>query len=207
MTSGGRALRLWTCLALLAMAGCAGRPAREVVDAGELLRARAELMRSWPIWSFEGRVAVRDGREGGSGRIRWREGDGRYEITLRAPVFATTWELAGDATRSELRGAGPRPVQGADPEELLARGTGWHLPVRHARAWVRGLALDPTHARVDESRDGLPAVLVENGWTVEFGQWASPGDGLPPMPQRIVARRAPWEVRLAISRWSLDRGG
>lgn len=207
MNDAGRALRLWPCLALLALAGCAGRPAREAVDSFELLRVRAEVLRPWPTWSFEGRVAVRDGREGGSGRIRWHEGDGRYEVSLRAPVSATTWVLAGDGTQSELRGAGPHPVRGADPEELLARETGWHLPVRHARAWVRGLALDSANARLDAVHDGLPAVLVENGWTVEFGQWASPGDGLPPMPQRIVARRPPWEVRLAISRWSLVHDG
>ena len=116
-------------------------------------------MQAFPAWSFEGRVAVRDGKDGGSGRIRWREDGGTYEISLRAPVSATTWELAGDAGQCELRGIAPQPLRGVDPGELLARETGWHLPVAHARSWVRGLALDPGTARLGPLRDGLPRLL------------------------------------------------
>lgn len=206
MSGAGRALRLLAGIAALALGACAVRPAREAPDAAVFLAARAEAMQPWQAWSFDGRVAVRNGKEGGSGRIRWREGGGRYEISLRAPVSATTWVLSGDPVQCELRGVAPQPLRGIDPGELLARETGWHLPVAHARSWVRGLALDPANARLGPLRDGLPQVLEEDGWAVEFREWAPAGAGRPPMPKRIVARRAPWEVRLAIAGWSLERG-
>lgn len=206
MSGAGRVLRLATGLLVLALGACAGRPPRVEPDTGAFLQARAAAMQAWPAWSFEGRVAVRDGREGGSGRIRWREDGLAYEISLRAPVSATTWVLSGDAVQCELRGIAPQPVRGVDPGELLARETGWHLPVAHARSWVRGLALDPGAARLGPLRHGLPQSLEEDGWTVEFREWSPAVDGRPPMPARIIARRAPWEVRLAISGWSLHRG-
>ena len=205
MSGSGRALRLLAVLAALALGACAARPPRELPDAGRVLLARAALIQSWPAWSFEGRIAVRDGKEGGSGRIHWREGGGRYEIALRAPVSAKTWVLSGDSAQSELHGVAPQTLRGLDPAELLARGTGWHLPVAHARSWVRGLALEPGKARLGPLRDGLPHLLEEDGWAVEFREWAPAVDGRPPMPKRIIARRAPWEVRLAIARETVTR--
>lgn len=204
MSWAGRVPRLAAGLLALALGACAVRPPRVEPESAAFLQARAESMQAWPAWSFEGRVAVRDGKEGGSGRIRWREDGGTYEISLRAPVSATTWVLAGDAVQCELRGIAPQPLRGVDPGELLARETGWHLPVAHARSWVRGLALDPGTARLGPLRDGLPRLLEEDGWAVEFREWSPAVDGRPPMPQRIIARRAPWEARLAIADWSLQ---
>ena len=203
----GRRHRLLLALVALALAGCAARVPRESPADGALLFERDALLQAWPVWSFDGRIAVHDGSEGGSGRIQWREGGGYYEVTVRAPVSATTWILSGDPVQAELRGAGPEPARGIDAEELLARETGWRLPVAQARAWVRGLAFDPARARLTAARGGLPATLEEDGWRVEFGEWAPPSGDRPAMPRRITARRATWEVRLAIANWSLERGG
>jgi outer membrane biogenesis lipoprotein LolB len=45
-------------------------------------------------------------------------------------------------------------------------------------------------------------VLHEAGWTVEYRDWTAVA-GLA-MPRRLVARRDPYEVRIAVQRWVLD---
>lgn len=185
---------------VLATAACSVAPSRAPLDsrAAEARQAKAAAIERWHV---SGRVAVSDGREGGSGRFDWSQDGATYEMTIRAPVSNQTWRLSGDANRARLEGAASGPMEGADPEELLVRGTGWHLPVRQMRAWVRAIPHAPgTNARVDAK--GLPSELDEAGWSLQFRSYDQSLD--PPMPTRIAATRPPYKVRLAISSWNLD---
>lgn len=187
-------------LAGLLLAACApgGRLQRPDPGAAD---DRAERLGALPRWSLSGRIAVSDGRDGGSGRLEWVQDGAFYDITVRAPVAGGSWRLSGDGTLAQLDGVAAQPLRDADPEALLARELGWHLPVSRVPDWVRGLPDVPAQARVAAGGEGLPERLVEAGWTVEYRAWTTV-DGIP-MPRRLVARRAPFEVRIAVERWSL----
>ncbi|MEO6064188.1 MAG: lipoprotein insertase outer membrane protein LolB, partial [Lysobacterales bacterium] len=74
-------------LALLAT-GCAGN--RVASRAPEVIRvAQSERQLAVAVienFSFAGRVAVSNGRDGGSAQIEWQQDGARADITLRAPV-------------------------------------------------------------------------------------------------------------------------
>jgi outer membrane lipoprotein LolB len=186
-------------LAVLLFAGCAVRPPLPV-DGGD----RVAQLDAAPTWSFRGRIAVSDGRDGGSGRVEWRIDGDYYLIEVRAPVAGTTWRLSGNAGLAQLDGVHPEPVRDVDPEALLAREVGWHLPVDAARDWVRGVPVDRRGARVLLDGAGLPAQIVEQGWRIDYLDWFPAEAGRPALPRRLVARRAPHEVRLAVADWRLD---
>jgi outer membrane lipoprotein LolB len=189
-------------LALLALLLAACAPGSRLQRTDETgLQARAGRLAELPRWSLAGRIAVSDGTDGGSGRLEWRQDRDFYDIAVRAPVAGGSWRLSGDGVLAQLDGAGPQPLRDADAEALLARELGWHLPVSRVPAWLRGLPHDAARARLDAGPAGLPARLAEDGWTVEYRAWMTV-DGLP-MPRRLVARRAPFEVRIAVERWSL----
>src|SRR3546814_6539241 len=68
-------------------------------------------------------------------------------------------------------------------------------------AWVRGMRADgPAQMQFDER--GLPAVVEQQGWRVEFRAWSN--DGSMPMPRRLFASRADAKVRLVIDAWNDD---
>ncbi len=193
------------CLILLSgIAGCAGnravsRPAA-AVDSAQAERERA--VDALSSWSFSGRIAVSDGRDGGSARIEWQQSTDRAEITLRAPVSGQTWKLSGDdASGWTLHGTRAGGVQGANAEALLLRETGWRLPFSALRRWLFGLragAGDEILLR----EGGLPSKLVSaDGWSIEFVDY---DESLrPALATRLRADRPPHKVRLAISTWQL----
>lgn len=154
-------------------------------------------------WGFDGRVAVSDGKDGGSGRIRWRQDGDRYDISVSAPVSNETWRLTGDARGARLEGAKRGPLEGPDPEALLERAVGWHLPVARMRDWVRALASSGGAARVQRGADGLPALIAQSGWSIEYRRYDAATQPVP-LPVRMRASRAPHEVRLAVARWTLE---
>ena len=201
-----RLLRLAALLVVAgAVAGCAPG-ARLSREAGEVASPadRAARLGELPRWSLVGRIAVSDGRDGGSGRLEWAQDGPHFDIAVRAPVAGGSWRLSGDAALAQLDGVGPEPLRDVDAEALLARELGWHLPMAQVADWVRALPADASAARIDSGPGGLPASLREAGWTVEYRAWTE-ADGLP-MPRRLVARRPPFEVRIAIERWSLHGG-
>ena len=186
-------------LVVLGVQGCSVSPRR--MDAGVPDLARQSRAAALDSWHLRGRVAVSDGREGGSGRFDWVQDGEAYVMTIRAPVSNQTWRLSGSDGHARLEGAGPDPVEGPDAEELLAEKTGWRLPVRQLRAWVRALP-DSSRGVVRSGPDGMPLQLRESGWTLEYRDYDRALQ--PPMPTRIAASRAPYKVRLAISSWNLD---
>lgn len=189
-------------LAAVLLSACA--PAARLVApaADSAADARGARLEALPRWALAGRIAVSDGREGGSGRIDWSQDGESFDISVRAPVAGGSWRLSGDRGLAQLDGVREQPLRDRDAEALLARELGWHLPMAQVADWVRGLPADPARARIEAGADGLPAVLHEAGWTVEYRDWTAVA-GLA-MPRRLVARRAPFEVRIAVQRWVLD---
>lgn len=202
----------FSCVFLLAaLSGCAGmpRPAESpvavVVDESTRQReqARVQLARMPVEWGFAGRVAVTQGKEGGSGRLDWQQ-DGRgFSVRLSAPVTRQGWELTVDAVNhvSRLEGVSGGTRVGQDPRELVARTTGWDLPVMALGDWVRGLVGDgATSLQTDAS--GRPLSAQQDGWDVRFVQWHDAAAGRPALPRRIDAVNGLSQVRLIVDEWS-----
>jgi outer membrane lipoprotein LolB len=176
-----RRVLTWIALATM-LAGCATRrgPIDPVSDDGH--------------WRLEGRLAVSDGRESGSGSVIWEQDGDDFSIQLRAPVSGQSWRLIGDADACALEGLKPYPLTADSPEVLLERELGWHLPVRPLRRWLQG---QPFGADVSVVRDGEGRItgFVEAGWTIEYRDYRDD------RPTRITARKPPYQVRLAIKSW------
>lgn len=145
-------------------------------------------------WRLEGRLAVSDGRDSGSGSVTWEQDGAYYTIQLRAPVSGQSWRLSGDDALCTLEGLRPYPLTADSPERLLERELGWHLPVAPLRDWLQGR---PMHADTPVERDaeGRITGFAEAGWRIDYRDFR---DG---RPTRIGARKPPYQVRLAIKSW------
>jgi outer membrane lipoprotein LolB len=190
------------CLAWLALvvAACAQAPIRPASGSGAGGQAAREAaLRAETTWAFAGRVAIEHGGRAGNARIDWKQRGEDFEITLSAPVTRQSWRLVREAGRARMEGMEGGVREGGDAEALLLESTGWRIPVASLTAWVRGARASAATARLEYSPQGLPSVLVEDGWTVEYRAW---GEGAPPLPTRLFARHEQSSVRLAIERWS-----
>lgn len=190
-------LRSATVVALL-LAGCAAPRVKPDADLLARQAQRERLIAAQPSWQLEGRLGVSDGRDGGSGSLQWRQDGDRYRFSVHAPVTGKTWVLSGDAAHAKLEGLRPQPVGGDDAQTLLERELGWHVPVADLTSWVRG-SRAKSEARIEFRNDGLPAVIEQDGWKVEYLDYDTARQ--PPLPSRIFASRGDYRVRLAVKHW------
>lgn len=205
-----------TALAAAALAGCATRPAAAPAAAAltgpalaaaiARVEAREALLAQAGRLAFSGRVALSNGRDGGSGRIEWwRQGDA-YEVVLRAPVSRQGWSLSVDAGGARIDGLEGGPRTGPDPAGLLLEATGMEVPVDAMASWAAGARADAAAhgpARLEFSASGELVRLRQGGWTIDYVRWLDSGEAGPALPQRVDAGRGQARVRLVVDDWTL----
>jgi outer membrane lipoprotein LolB len=196
-----RTLLMVAALALLA--ACTTKPQRISADSA-LLEAQAEreaALARQGAWKLTGRLAVSDGRDGGSGRIEWIQDGDAYQITLNAPVTRQSWRLAGDTSFARLDGLEGGPFFGEDAESLLMEHVGWKVPFSDLIAWMRG-ARASGPADMEFGENGLPALIVQRGWRIEYRAFSL---ATLPLPTKVFAEQGERKVRMQVDRWETAR--
>ena len=155
-------------------------------------------------WAMSGRVALSNGKDGGSGRIEWNQGGGHTEVTLSAPVTRQSWTLTADANGVTLDGVSSGPLRGDDASQLLRQATGWEIPVDALGCWVRGVPAvtdDMGEAKSIFGEDQRLLRVEQGGWVIDYSNWQlDPAVGVE-LPTRINAEQANNRVRLVVDRW------
>ena len=204
-----KAIHAFLAPAMLALilAGCVSQPRRAPqvpVDAANA-RAQDERRAALTDWSLSGRIAVSNGKQGGSGRIDWQQTGDRYTVSLGAPVTRQSWRLSGDAGGGRLEGIEGGPREAADVEAMLRETTGWNIPVRAMADWVRGVGADAGRfgeARVVYGEGDRPVRLTQAGWTIDYTQWQPDAASGPVLPARLTATQGEAKVRLIVDHWT-----
>lgn len=207
-----RIIRFLAIAAALLLTACVAQPVRQALPpdqsaAAEALQvAREQLLRQQPSWSLQGRMAVSNGRNGGSGRIEWTQDDRRFDVSLSAPVTRQSWRLVGDTSMARLEGLDGGTRDGPDAAVLLRDATGWEIPVTALADWVRGVrAQGAGVALATYGLDGRLLRLEQGGWSIDY-HWpladSAGGGAKPTLPVRLDARRGDASVRLIVDQWA-----
>ena len=185
--------------ALLWLAGCAPIAPRPPLAVDETVQAAREAaLAERSDWAFTGRLAINQGGYGGNARIQWRQDGELSDVQLSAPITRQSWRLRQSAGQATLEGIDGGIRTGPDAEALLLEVTGWSVPLASMRAWVRG-ARGSGAAQLSFDPQGLPATIIQHGWTVEYRGWLP---GTPALPQKVFARRGGASVRLIVEEWT-----
>lgn len=205
------AARLLVLMLVVAMmAGCASRPARIGADSASLAAQseREARLDDLTEWSLTGRIALAGRSGGGNGRIEWHQRGDDFVIVLSTPVSRQSWRLTRSDGWVRLQGLDDGDLEGPDAERLLADATGWSIPFDQLVYWLLGRR-GPGPASLEFAPDGLPALLAQAGWTIDYRDWWR--DPEPALPAKVFAHRGQERVRLLIERWQrgdpVDRTG
>lgn len=188
---------------LLTLAACAGQRVKLVeADAAQLARqaVREQALAAGGAWTVHGRLGVSDGHDSGSGSLDWTQDGDVFRFSMHAPVTGKTWVLSGNAHHAALEGLREQAVEGGSAAELLERELGWHVPIGQLVQWARGMRA-PGPARITFRSDGLPASIVQSGWTVDYLDYND--RHVPPLPSKVFASKGNYKVRLAIHAWTM----
>ncbi len=160
-----------------------------------------------PGWVMTGRVALSNGKDGGSGQLEWTQGAGNIRMLLSAPITRQNWVLEVTANGATLQGVPNGPLRGSDAARLLRDATGWDIPVAALGCWLRAVQAAPATfgaARIEYGADALPLRIEQGGWTVDYSGWKPDPFSRLPMPSRINAQQGDNRVRLVVDRWGLE---
>lgn len=183
--------RFFVALLLLALLGaCAQLPQRTA----------GWQSPEWPAWSLRGRIAVHAGEQGWHASLNWRQSVTGYQLELSGPLGQGAVRLTGDAAGVTLERADGLRDWAEDADALLARNTGWTLPVSGLRYWVQGRAVPERPAEWERDADGRPLRLRQDGWDIRYSSYQDQPGGAP-LPKRIDLERDGIRARLLIDAW------
>jgi outer membrane lipoprotein LolB len=195
-----RLYRLLLCLVLAALAACAQQATRDAGHTADWLAPQSVPR----VWSIDARLAVSNGKDGGSGRLHWTQEGDNFTISLRAPISGQSWLLSGDRSHARLEGVRPHAVLGSSAQEVLRRELGWELPVGEMKSWLFGVGFSQ-RAAIEADEVGKPVAVRDRDWQLTYRDWRDVS-GIS-VPARIIAKKPPYQVRLAIQRWTLSQDG
>lgn len=176
--------RLGRIVLSVLLAGCASLP--ETTENGP------------PTDGFEltGRVAVRHGDEGTSGRIVWRHGPDFDEMLIASVLGQGIARITRRNGGVELVTADRTEYQAAEAESLTERILGWRLPLAGLSDWVQGRA-DPAYpATLVRDAQSRLSELEQNGWRIRYQEYEGT------RPARLRMSRNGLEIRLIVDRWT-----
>ena len=157
-------------------------------------------------WTITGRISVQTEFEGGQVDYTWRQHNQTdYDIRLLAPMGAGTILISGRANGVNLTTSSGDELFDTDVDKLMLRLNGWPPPVSGLHYWVRGLPAPTSQHEVSQwNKKGLPSVMLQDGWRIEFRKYKVIAGNL--LPGKLFISRTGDEevdVRLIIRQWSL----
>jgi outer membrane lipoprotein LolB len=177
--------------AALLIAGCGTQAKRPGVVTGRPAPDAFEL---------SGRIAVRYGGDGYTGRLLWRHVAARDRLDLYSPLGALHARLARWEAGASLQTSDGKRFEADDAGALARQVLGWDLPLESLRYWVFAReAPGGAPARLDAGPMGRPAVLEQDGWRVTYVEYSGPGPD--ELPSRLNLDSGGLSVRLIVSEW------
>jgi len=167
--------------------------------AAALLGACAALPEGPPLpaggFELSGRVAVRHGKDGASGKIFWRHSGEFDELLITSPLGQGIARISRDRDGYRLVTGDSKEYRAADAESLTEQALGWRLPLAGLPDWVQGAAIPGRPAEL--RRDAAERVLElrQDGWRVEYREFRDE------KPRQLLLVREDLEIRLTIDQW------
>jgi len=150
-------------------------------------------------WSLEGRIGIRHDGEINSANLNWQQQPDAYRIALTGPLGQGGLRIEGNDRDVSLQQAGSDEVyRAATPEALMQQLLGWHLPLSHARYWVRGLPAPTLSWQGLLNQQGF----TQAGWKVEYDRYTRAGTLT--LPEKIRLTRPDLRITLVVSHWTTN---
>lgn len=181
--------RLVTLLLAFAMGGCAALTRPSVPPKPpEATDVHFEV---------DGRFAVRNGQEGGSGRIAWSHLPQSDDLTISNPVGQGIARIVRRDGVYTLTTSDGRVHSATDPDRLTESVLGWALPLSGLPYWLRGHPAPGQPSQIAGVNAERPTELRQSGWTIEYLSRHLPHG----LPERLRIRRNDLDIRLVLEEW------
>lgn len=191
-----------TCLWLTSCATVQPAPKlaqNESMDWGQRVHTLNDVQK----WNLHAQIALRQlhTSQAWSANLQWSQQKQNYHIALFGPLGTNSYELNGRPGNVELSMADGKHFTATSPETLLAKQTGWSLPVSNLYYWIRGLPVPSMSADKQFDNYYHLTVLKQDGWTIQYLRYTSV-DRID-IPSKIFLNNPDLNVKIVISQWDI----
>ncbi len=152
---------------------------------------------------LRGRIAIKNARDGGSGRFDWRQDGDQINFELSAPLSNQTWRLEGGPGNYTLTDSKGKPQHSDDARALIYAASGWIIPMQELRFWVRGARAESTDSsdapELSFDASGRLSTLKQNGWTVSYERYSDASNSA--LPVKLRAFKDDAQVKVIVQSW------
>jgi len=187
--------RAGALLLILLLSGCAAVPVPQAPQ-GAVNPATIKA------WKVNGRISLTRGEQGWHAGLDWENRADRYRLQVTGPLGQGALQLTGDASGVTLVDSDARVYSAHDVDALLAKVTGWDLPVAGMQYWVRGLSAPEGAVRVVLDSQGRLQRLEQSGWVITYQRFKTIAGNDWPAKLKLV--HDDLAVRLVIDQWQLE---
>ena len=182
----------------MVLGGCAA-PRGIMLPEMQTWPARQDTLGALEHWEFRGRIGVSAGSEGFNGKLRWKQNNDRFDVTVSVPLVAGAIEIEGRGGSVRMTDKDGEVTDMQDVEADIRARYGWTIPVESLRYWALGIPAPGSPAITEVDDYGQLTSLEQRGWMVTVSQYREGGGQ--PMPRRVAATSADAKVRLVIDHW------
>jgi len=148
-------------------------------------------------WSFNGRMAINDGKNSGSSSIKWNVSDDSLEAQFKAP-FGRSWKIFESPGQARISSSKHGDTLGHNAQILISNELNWDFPWNKLKYWLRGYKSNsylPIHQKTFKS-------IEDDGWEITYPKWTQTPIG--PLPKKIEARKGSYFLKLIIYNWEIN---
>jgi outer membrane lipoprotein LolB len=194
---------LTSLFSLLLLSGCGTlkrpTPTLNPAQRQQIWIAHQEKITPLEQWKVEGRIAVRHAEQGESASLVWEKKRDIFKLQLFGPFGSGAIQLAGDKTHVTMH-QNNKVFEAPTAEALLYQELKWHLPLSHLNYWAKGIPVpDMTIDHVELDPEGYLAVLIQDGWRIEYENYQSYGKWI--LPKRLHLNNPKLDVKLILRKW------
>lgn len=153
---------IFSLILVLLMVGCAS-PTMPTVH---LNSANHQLaLKQHQNWLIKGKIGFKSPTKKQSANFRWDQQQDHYQLNLTTIIGTSLLNLKGEDGAVELV-TDEQSYYDTDPARLIWRVTGWNIPVKQLRYWIKG-----QHQNKDK------VLLSEQGWVSQLKPICNNCDG------------------------------
>jgi len=164
-------------------------------------KEREQRLNRIQAWHLNGKVGIQTANDSGSASLDWIQQSSRYHFSLLGPLGSGGFQLSGQPGRVTLVTSDGKQYTAANPEQLLAQRTGFHLPVSYLYYWIRGLPAPNAPSQNQWDTYNRLTSLVQDGWRVQFLSYVNTG-GID-LPEKLTITSTSLKVKMIVYEWKL----
>jgi len=149
-------------------------------------------------WSFKGKMAINDGQNNGSGRVKWHFSDNTTQAQFKAPLGQGSWTITENTNNATLVSSTNGESSAETAQQLISYELGWHFPWNNLQYWLRGYQSGDSLNVIKQEKLGFN----DESWKITYTQWTKTPMGL--LPKKIKASNPPYSVKLVIYNWDFE---